>query len=202
MSQSKARLLELNARLAQNLTDKGIEATADETTTTLVDKVADIENIEIYNSPQGRLYAKNMVLTKLEANDNTNAHIDLYSNCSLLESVETNGDEWSGSSNNVFNACTNLSSATLRNITAYGHYYFRGCTNLKTAELGSIGMPVTTIAIYTFMNCIQSNLIITVYIDATTLAEIPTKVISNAPWGATNATIIYRNSTTGEVITE
>lgn len=42
MSQSKRRLLELNARLAQNLTDKDVEATADETTTTLVDKVVDI----------------------------------------------------------------------------------------------------------------------------------------------------------------
>ena len=42
MSQSKERLLELNARLAQNLTDKGVEATADETTTALVDKVAEI----------------------------------------------------------------------------------------------------------------------------------------------------------------
>lgn len=40
---SKQRLLELNARLAQNLTDKGVEATADETTTALVNKVADIQ---------------------------------------------------------------------------------------------------------------------------------------------------------------
>jgi hypothetical protein len=39
---SKQRLLELNARLAQNLTDKGVQATADETTTALINKVADI----------------------------------------------------------------------------------------------------------------------------------------------------------------
>ena len=42
MSQSKERLLELNAQLAQTLTEKGVEATADETTTALVDKVAEI----------------------------------------------------------------------------------------------------------------------------------------------------------------
>jgi hypothetical protein len=30
MSQSKTRLLELNARLAQNLTDKGVKASSDE----------------------------------------------------------------------------------------------------------------------------------------------------------------------------
>ncbi len=39
MSQSKARLLELNARLAQNLRDNGVEAAVDETTTVLIDKV-------------------------------------------------------------------------------------------------------------------------------------------------------------------
>ncbi|WP_294908045.1 leucine-rich repeat domain-containing protein [uncultured Ruminococcus sp.] len=42
MLQSKARLLELNAKLAETLTSKGVTATADETTTTLVNKVADI----------------------------------------------------------------------------------------------------------------------------------------------------------------
>lgn len=43
MFQSKARLLELNAKLAETLTSKGVTATADETTTTLVNKVADIK---------------------------------------------------------------------------------------------------------------------------------------------------------------
>lgn len=42
MLQSKQRLLELNAKLAENLTSKGVSATDDETTTALVNKVADI----------------------------------------------------------------------------------------------------------------------------------------------------------------
>lgn len=42
MLQSKERLLELNSKLAQTLTEKGVEATTDETTTSLVDKVAEI----------------------------------------------------------------------------------------------------------------------------------------------------------------
>lgn len=42
MLQSKARLLELNAKLAETLTSKGVTATAEETTTALVNKVADI----------------------------------------------------------------------------------------------------------------------------------------------------------------
>ena len=40
--QSKARLLQLNAKLAETLTSKGVTATADETTTALVNKVGDI----------------------------------------------------------------------------------------------------------------------------------------------------------------
>ena len=42
MLQSKSRLLELNAKLAETLTDKGVTATADETTTALIDKVKNI----------------------------------------------------------------------------------------------------------------------------------------------------------------
>ena len=42
MLQSKQRLLELNTKLAETLTSKGVTATADETTSSLVNKVADI----------------------------------------------------------------------------------------------------------------------------------------------------------------
>lgn len=42
MLQSKQRLLELNAKLAETLISKGVTATADETTTALIDKVANI----------------------------------------------------------------------------------------------------------------------------------------------------------------
>ena len=42
MYKAKRRTLQLNAQLAQTLTEKGVEATADETTTALVDKVAEI----------------------------------------------------------------------------------------------------------------------------------------------------------------
>ena len=42
MLQSKARLQELNARLAETLTNKGVAATANETTTALIDKVKNI----------------------------------------------------------------------------------------------------------------------------------------------------------------
>lgn len=46
MLQSKSRLLELNAKLAETLTSKGVSATADETTTDLIDKVKNISGSE------------------------------------------------------------------------------------------------------------------------------------------------------------
>ena len=63
MSKSKERLLELNSKLAQTLTEKGVEATTDETTTSLVDKVAEI-------SGNGSLYIVNCEVSS-ETNGNT-----------------------------------------------------------------------------------------------------------------------------------
>ena len=45
MLQSKQRLLELNSKLAETLTSKGVTAKADETTTALVNKVENIVNV-------------------------------------------------------------------------------------------------------------------------------------------------------------
>lgn len=60
MLQSKQRLLELNAKLAENLTSKGVEATADETTTSLVNKITDIATIIGDNTPE---FLKEITLT-------------------------------------------------------------------------------------------------------------------------------------------
>ena len=200
MLQSKKRLLELNSKLADTLIDKGVAASADETTTALVDKVSDISG-GYYNTGTGKLYTKNMVLSNLNANTTVSSMSYLYDNCQYLESVEMSGGNISGSSTGVFRGCSYLKSAKINNVTVYGHYWFRGCTKLTKAQLGSIGFPVTGIAIYSFYDCTQSELEITIYVDAETLAEIPTTISDNSPFGATNATIIYRNSTTGEVIT-
>ena len=45
MLKSKQRLLELNAKLAETLSNKGVTASSDETTTSLINKVSDIEGI-------------------------------------------------------------------------------------------------------------------------------------------------------------
>lgn len=98
--------------------------------------------------------------------------------------------------------CAALRSAYFPKAAYVGHYNFSNCAALETVQLGSAGHPVATIGSLCFYNCTQPALTVTVYVDASTLAEISESVIGNAPWGATNATIIYRNSVTGEVITE
>lgn len=85
---SKQRLLELNARLAQNLTDKGVEATADETTTALVNKVADIQTGSADLIP----YVKSLTFSSAisEITDDITVHLEhignifqLFYNCYL-----------------------------------------------------------------------------------------------------------------------
>lgn len=91
--------------------------------------------------------------------------------------------------------CTRLKNGTA--------YYAYKVTDLTYVQLGSIGYPVTLIeSTQGFSGCTNASLVIEIYVDAATLSAIPAEVAGNAPWGATKATVIYRNSTTGEVITE
>lgn len=75
---------------------------------------------------------------------------------------------------------------------------FKDCTGLKNVRLGSVGYSAypTSNNIYTaFQGDDQTDLTITIYVpDDATLP------IQGSPWGATNATIVYRSTTTGEVI--
>ena len=80
-------------------------------------------------------------------------------------------------------------------------YIAASCENLQTVILGSVGVAVSSIYSRAFGDCTNPNLIITIYVDAATLADIPQAVAGSSPFGAVNATIIYKNSTTGEVIT-
>lgn len=75
---------------------------------------------------------------------------------------------------------------------------FRNCTGLKNVQFGSVGYsayPTASNIYNAFDGDTQNDLTITIYVpDDATLP------ISGQPWGATNATIVYRSITTGEVI--
>ena len=88
-----------------------------------------------------------------------------------------------------------LETLLLPKLQYSGHYWIRNAKGLKTVQLGSIGYPINGLGDYAFWNCTQNDLTITVYV-----ADDATLPVSKSPWGATNATIIYRSATTGEVI--
>lgn len=140
----------------------------------------------------------------------------LYKGCTELLTLTCNGtDKIGGASSTVcddgFRACTSLTTANFPYTTQVGGgycgYFLGECTALENVTFGSIGYPVTEFynssnSNYApFKNTTQSTLTITLYVNASTLAGVPAAVANYSPWGATGATVVYRNSTTGEVIT-
>ena len=109
MLHSKQRLLELNAKLAENLTSKGVTATADETTTALVNKVAEI-------STGG---GESSVLSSLI--DGSLTEITIPKDVSEIRS-------------HAFDNYLNLTKVTLQSPTRINTFAFQACPNLKTFD--------------------------------------------------------------------
>lgn len=102
---------------------------------------------------------------------------------------------------NVWNS---LQALICPKLTAWGEsiYWCRG-GDLHEVQAGSIEHPVTQMASKIGFDVNKNtDLVITIYVDADTIADVPTDISDYQPFGATNATIVYRNSTTGEVIAE
>lgn len=155
---------------------------------------------KIYYTRYGACYTPNMVIEPTDGVYNASNLGSRYQYADYLETVEIPNIVLSSSVSNVFAFCTKLRKAKTPKITNYGHYWFRNCKVMEEAQLGSIGYPVTSMTTLVFSGDTQNNLTITIYVDAATLSEIAKNVASNAPFGATQATIVYRNSTTGEII--
>lgn len=136
MLQSKARLLELNAKLAETLTSKGVTATADETTTALVNKVAYIktgDNADLVNTLIGIVEDS---ITDLIIPDGATKiaayifHVQTNLITVTLPATVLKIDT------RAFQACTNLTTVNLANgITNIEYRTFYGCTNLKKINL-------------------------------------------------------------------
>lgn len=149
MLQSKARLLQLNAKLAETLTSKGVEATADETTTALVNKVADITSGD--DSVLIGLIEKS--LTEFIVPDGTVIiGKETFSNYHILIKVIL-PDSVSEISDGAFYYCNNLKSITLsKNLTLIRGRAFRNCHSL--AEINIISR-IEYIGDYAFQTCIE-----------------------------------------------
>lgn len=166
MSQSKRRLLELNARLAQNLTDKDVEATADETTTTLVDKVVEIpspkeeqeKTVDITeNGTYDALPDEGKVLSKVTVNVNV---ADSDDNSTLIQLIERNIDVFINKDvmsigKNAFTSSANLTYVNCPNVEVIDVNAFNLCQYLNTAVFNN----VKEIKALAFNNCIRLSTI-------------------------------------------
>lgn len=109
-----------------------------------------------------------------------------FQGCSKLEQIDL--PSATTVAGYAFSSCTVLKSAMLPKVTQLAeNSTFSICTALETVQLGSVGHPVSALAANTFASCTQTGLSITVY--TTGGAE-----LANAPWGATNATIVYKEA--------
>ena len=115
--------------------------------------------------------------------------------------------EWDGGGNlgeqYVFYDCPKLVSVKLPKCTGMWlgntHCFNMANTALRTVQLGSIGTPVIRMDAGPFK--LPGPITLTLFVDAETIDDVPTLVKDNVPkyWPA-NTTVIYKKSTTGEVI--
>lgn len=96
--------------------------------------------------------------------------------------------------NNTFQNAKKLECVKFPKLSGkVGQYsMFFGCSGLKELQFGSIGYAVTEVA---YSHTLFGSGVYTFYV-----ADDATLPLTNVPGDATNATIIYRSATTGEVI--
>jgi hypothetical protein len=148
----------------------------------ILDATAPFANVQ---KLQGAAYLKKIKLLRDTFYGSTSYQVyKAFYNCPLLESVQVlNGFDPSG----------------------YCEDIVANCPNIKEFIVGDIGYPNTvgmgpTSGSYTMFRNLTIPFNIIIYTTATSLSDVPAILTSGSPWGATNATIIYKNSVTGGVL--
>lgn len=171
----------------------------------------DIASDSLYFTSRMIPYQKNMTIPSIFMGANPGV---MY-NAKNLENVVCNDNRVLGGSNanrvnEYFRYCTSLKTFSMPFVQGflsnYTNYFLGGCTALQEATFGSIGHAVTQFAPTSandriFNGDTQATLIITIFVEASSLADVPTEIKTYAPWGATKATIIYKSSVDGSVLT-
>lgn len=147
----------------------------------------------VYVAPKsGMLYVPNMVIPDTATafrNDFLNGATELIT---LEAKALVNAYQFVG----VLQNLTKLESVSWPNQTSYlggNTNTCNGCTALTQVQMGSIGHPVTNIDIT--MGGAKAGKTVTIYCTA-----ISAITVSHLPWEVQD-TVIYRDSTTGEVLT-
>ncbi len=161
---------------------------------------------EVLYGKTGTAYVKNIIDTETI---NATAALD---QCDLLESIYREKATTVGESAGGRN-CQSLKSIHFPRVTSITTAYFIrqqsvSTHSLESITIGSIGYPVTSLNTnlgrWFYGDC-KNGCTVTVYVDAQTIADVPTNV-SNYINGNSHPSgyvinVIYRNSATGEVLT-
>lgn len=154
----------------------------------------------LYEPKTGCYYTNPLDITISGYVNNSGELASRYARCSYLTEATIRGTNVIGQSNQgqgclSFNPL--LEKVNLPGGCGTNSYIAESCPNLSEVTLGSVGHAVTGIYSNAFRNSGASaeSKTITVYVNDS--ATLP---LTNAPWGLTGATVIYRSATTGEVI--
>lgn len=153
----------------------------------------------------GTVYARDIVFPA----DVTTIPAMFKTSMEFLKSVEapgcTNGYAASAFGNFAFPALKTVKMTGSINLaTSNNDRLFSGSTlpALETVEIGSLNNPCLAFARPKMFFTTTPECDIIIYVNAETLADIPTAITQYAPFGNANATVIYKNSNTGAVISE
>lgn len=170
----------------------------------VTDKAEAVVNVPqetYYMTKYGVWYPPNIDIELVDTNPN-HQHRNLYEFADHLVSARVVGvTAIYGGANPDIVSNSSIVTLELPSLKEDKDAIARYCEKLQTVILGSVGVAVSSMYGKAFTGCTNPNLTITIYVNAATLADIPTAVSGDSPFGAVNATIIYKNSTTGEVIT-
>lgn len=172
---------------------------------------------EIFTSPySGLLYTKNHIqnvnISSPFAAWQTGSLVPsagAYAGATEMETFElhvTGGNVVAFDNNRqmLFSDCTKLITIVLDLKISYltGANMFRNCNSLQKVQIGGIDKPFSASDVKSnLFGSLASITDVVIYVDAASVDDIPAKLIENAPFGAPNASIVYKNSNTGEVIT-
>ncbi len=202
----KSTLGDIKSRLTALLTyANGVTGESDTNICDAIQTLADgygQGGVEVYEATSGALYTKTIQLesTTLEC---------IYKGCTELEEV-TVVNATSAPQGFLYNNAK-LRRVIMPKITNPSSYIIRqqGSTynKLEEVQIGSVGYPVTAISNFRWRYGAHAMILnVTIYVDYTSVADIPSTITTNAggdnsyaPSGST-VNVVYRNSTTGEVL--
>lgn len=154
---------------------------------------------EVYQTPYGTWYTPHMVLTSPSAPKSALVN-NMYREATELISFECDFSGLCGAQF-AFSNCTKLKTVELPKCTGFwlgNTHTFGDNSALESVVIGSIGVPVTRMDAGGFS--VPSTMVLTLYVNAETYADIPTLVTDNLSAQWNKCTIVFRNSTTGEII--